>query len=280
MFELDLNREFSNEYITYKNNKLVFCRSNNEPLLLKRFNQNLDIEVLDGVSATLIELYSINDGFKYQDKIINNGYLNHQKILQGEADIFNYDFEVSNKGNNYTLTLLDLSVGSLKGNVSIDTLNHHGESYIYFASLCGKGEKVINNQIVNRNASTIGIMENYGVAFKDGLLDIIGVGDIKHGCVQSTNRQKSNLIIMDETAKAISRPYLYIDENDVTASHASAVGEISQEQLFYLLSRGIGEEAARRMIILGYFQPVVNKINDDKIREEIANYIEEVIFDD
>ncbi|NLB11460.1 SufD family Fe-S cluster assembly protein, partial [bacterium] len=99
----------------------------------------------------------------------------------------------------------------------------------------------------------------------------------KHGAYASTNRQKSNLIVIDSSAKASSKPYLYIDENDVEASHASAVGDISEEQLFYLMSRGFDKDLAKRMIILGYFRPVLDRLSDSKIKEQIVNQIKGVI---
>lgn len=278
MLELDLTQRIENKDLTYKDNKLVFSRSIDDVVLIKRKQTNLDIEILDGVKVSLIEYFDLLDNVEYRDNVVNKGHFNHQKIYQGKAENCHLIANVQNDGDNYTLTLLDLNNGGIQSEVSIDTNKEAGESYLYFASLCSHEEKKIINKITNKAPHTIGIMENYGVSMNKGLLDIVGVGDIKHDCIQATNRQKSNLVIMDEEAKAISRPYLYIDENDVIASHASAVGEISEEQLFYLLSRGISKEDARKMIVLGYFQPVINRLEHDETKESVAKYIEGVIF--
>ena len=64
-----------------------------------------------------------------------------------------------------------------------------------------------------------------------------------------------------------------IDENDVEASHAAVVGKINEEHIFYLCSRGLGEEEAKRLITLGYLNPIIAYFDDQRIKEDIANAI-------
>jgi Fe-S cluster assembly protein SufD len=64
-------------------------------------------------------------------------------------------------------------------------------------------------------------------------------------------------------------PNLYIDEYDVIANHAASIGSISKEDLFYLMSRGLEERDAAKLIVLGFVQPLLDKIADESLRKEI-----------
>lgn len=274
MLEIDLKKVNKKDFLTYEKGKLTFLSSPQEPILLKSMSQ-LEVYVPTDVKVELIELLTdLND---YQISITVQGELKHQKIYLDNCEEIKIQNTVKNEGGTYMLTIIDLSRCNLKSTVNIGTFIKNSLSDIYCASLCGVGSKKFHNQIVNYAPNTQAYMENYGIAYKNGNLEIVGIGEIKHGAYASTNRQKSNLIVIDSTARASSKPYLYIDENDVEASHASAVGDISEEQLFYLMSRGLDKDLAKRMIILGYFRPVLDRLNDLKIKEQIVNQIKGVI---
>lgn len=280
MRHLDLSKDFTTEDILFKDNKLTFKKSIAETVEidLNRYRiPNLTVEVFEDVKVDIYERIDIDSLKTYAETVENHGYLNEQRILLGQEKSGDVISKVENY-NLYTLTILDLTSNGLKGDVDIATNKEGAESYIYCASLCGNDNKLLTNKIVNYAPQTVGIMENYGVAYQKGKLEIVGIGDIKHGCYKSTNRQKSNLIVMDKEAVASSKPYLYINENDVIASHASAVGEVSSEQIFYLMARGIEYEVAKKMIVLGYFQPIINRISDDNIKDKIVDYVGRVLF--
>lgn len=273
MIKIDLKKTIKDINYDYENGNLSFKSSLNESLL---------IEIEEDTSLTIKNDYNncvtlvVKNPVKLELNILNNGCLNNEAVFFNKDGGLSFNNMTENYGD-YHLTLVDLSTNGLNSISKINTLKEGSNSDIFCASLCGEGKKIFSNQIINKAAHTVAYMENYGVAYKKGNLEIEGIGDIKHGSYQSKNRQKSNLVVMDQGALASSKPYLYIDENDVEASHASAVGEISSEQLFYLCSRGLSKEDAKRMIILGCFAPVINRIKDEELRNDVIEEIRGVI---
>jgi len=85
-----------------------------------------------------------------------------------------------------------------------------------------------------------------------------------------TNR---NLVLSDH-AKADSKPELEIENNDVRCSHAASVGQMNEEEIFYLESRGIERSQAERLIVNGFFEAVVDRVKQKEIREVLAGAIE------
>ncbi|MEH6380709.1 MAG: Fe-S cluster assembly protein SufD [Dietzia psychralcaliphila] len=89
-----------------------------------------------------------------------------------------------------------------------------------------------------------------------------------------TYEMNRNLVLTDG-ARADSVPNLEIETGEIAgAGHASAVGRFDEEHLFYLMSRGIAEDVARRLVVRGFFGEVINRIGVPEVRERIAEAVE------
>ena len=82
-------------------------------------------------------------------------------------------------------------------------------------------------------------------------------------------------LVLTEGARAVSIPNLEIETGDIIgAGHASATGRFDDEQLFYLQARGIAEDEARRLVVLGFLAEIVQKIGIDDLQSELIEAIE------
>ena len=84
---------------------------------------------------------------------------------------------------------------------------------------------------------------------------------------KTEGRQLHKALLLSDTADIAVKPELEIYADDVKCSHGAASGELDQEQLFYLRSRGIGEDEAKQILIDAYLDDVVNKVADAAVRE-------------
>jgi Fe-S cluster assembly protein SufD len=82
--------------------------------------------------------------------------------------------------------------------------------------------------------------------------------------------QANRNLLLSKTARADSIPGLEIEADDVRCTHASTIGNIDQEQIFYLMTRGITTKAAEQMVVEGFFAPVLERIPVEGIRERLA----------
>jgi len=83
-----------------------------------------------------------------------------------------------------------------------------------------------------------------------------GLVKINHGAKNTDTYFREDALLLSKQATAEAIPSLEIDENEVKAGHASTVGPVDPEQIFYLTSKGITQEEAKRMIVQGYFNSV------------------------
>jgi Fe-S cluster assembly protein SufD len=116
------------------------------------------------------------------------------------------------------------------------------------------------------------------LTFKNALLDkskSVFSGLIKvENDAQNTNAYQTNRnLLLSDNAEADSMPGLEILANEVKCSHGATTSKIDEQELFYLLSRGISRSVAERLIVLGFFEEVIEKINLDSHLEEVRESI-------
>ena len=91
---------------------------------------------------------------------------------------------------------------------------------------------------------------------------------------QKTNAYQSNAtVLMSDDAKSYSKPELEIYADDVKCSHGSTTGQLDDEAIFYLRSRGISEEKARGLILYAFSLDVLELIGIEEIKDEIEEYV-------
>jgi Fe-S cluster assembly protein SufD len=92
---------------------------------------------------------------------------------------------------------------------------------------------------------------------------------------QRTNAYQENRnLLLSERAHADSIPGLEILANDVRCTHGATLGQVDREQLFYLMSRGLSRSEAERLIVRGFFQDVLDRIELEPVREALAEALE------
>ncbi len=130
--------------------------------------------------------------------------------------------------------------------------------------------------IQHNQPMTHGQMDNYGVVKDQAKLVIDGIGTITKGQHGSAAHQTNKIMMFDESCQACANPYLYIDDYDVQASHAAAVGKMDEEHLYYLQSRGLSKKQAMQLITYGYLMPVVEVIDNEMMKKHFEESLSKV----
>jgi Fe-S cluster assembly protein SufD len=97
---------------------------------------------------------------------------------------------------------------------------------------------------------------------------------IRPGATHSNAFQTNRNIVLSEHAKADTIPNLEIENNEVRCGHAASVGPVDQDALFYLQSRGISRKEAERLIVFGFFQEVLERVDLPEVRAGLEQAIE------
>ncbi len=102
-----------------------------------------------------------------------------------------------------------------------------------------------------------------------------GLIKIEKQAQQTDSYLADHTLLLSEKALANSVPSLQIDANDVKATHGATLSKIDDEQLFYLMSRGLERKEAEMLIVKGFFENVLEKVGDKEVKAMVAKVIEE-----
>ena len=81
-------------------------------------------------------------------------------------------------------------------------------------------------------------------------------------------------MLLSNKAKSIALPMLLCTEEDVEGNHSTASGKVDAKQLFYLMTRGLSYEEAVKLIVKANFQKIIDRINDEELRNVILKEID------
>ena len=133
-----------------------------------------------------------------------------------------------------------------------------------------KDASVESNIQMNHYAKhSVSLLETYAIGKDNSKLILNNNAFIKQGMSQSDAKQSTKGLNLSPNSSIKAQPNLFIDEYDVIASHSCSIGSIDKDELFYLMSRGLPEEKAHEIVVLGFIQPIIEKIKNENLQEVI-----------
>ncbi|HEV2355301.1 MAG TPA: Fe-S cluster assembly protein SufD [Puia sp.] len=189
--------------------------------------------------------------------------INHTTVRQKKQSLY----------NNYTFTFpgSDLVRNDLQARLEED----HTETHLYGLYLTAGQQLVDNHTLVDHQKPACFSNEWYKGVLLERSTAVFNGKVYVHQDAQKTNAfQQNNNLVISKHATIDSKPELEIYADDVKCSHGSTVGQFSEDALFYLRARGIGEEAAKALLITAFAFDVTQKIRIGAVEEHINRLIE------
>ena len=101
-----------------------------------------------------------------------------------------------------------------------------------------------------------------------------GTIDVVHAAQKTDAYQKNRNLVIGREARADSMPALEILANDVRCTHGATVGNVDADQVFYLMSRGLTRDRAVKIVVDGFFEPVLRRVPDESIVERMRKIVD------
>lgn len=115
-------------------------------------------------------------------------------------------------------------------------------------------------KLVHCAPNTSGRIISKSISKNGGRSSYRGLCKVEKGAVKSRSNVVCDALILDPQSRSDTYPYIEIDEQDVTIGHEASVSRIGEEQLFYLMSRGLSEAEASTMIVNGFVEPLIREL--------------------
>jgi Fe-S cluster assembly protein SufB len=135
----------------------------------------------------------------------------------------------------------------------------HGE--VLSIAFAGKNQhQDAGGKITHAAPHTSSVITSKSISKDGGRSSYRGLLQVNKGAVGSRSKVVCDALIIDDESRTDTYPYINIDENDVEIGHEATVSKIGEEQLFYLMSRGLSEEEASAMIVSGFVEPITKEL--------------------
>ncbi len=135
----------------------------------------------------------------------------------------------------------------------------HGE--VLSIAFAGKGQhQDAGGKAVHVAPRTSSVITSKSISKDGGRAGYRGLLEVAKGAVGSRSKVVCDALILDEASRSDTYPYIRIDESDVDIGHEATVSKIGEEQLFYLMSRGLSEAEASAMIVSGFVEPITKEL--------------------
>lgn len=138
---------------------------------------------------------------------------------------------------------------------------------LYF--LKPKQELSITTAAVHKVPNTSCMTDVRGALQDSAKSNYVGKIIIEKSAQQTSSFLDDKALILGDNVKNESQPILEIEADDVKASHGATTGRIPEENVYYLQSRGLDKEEAKVLIVEGFFEELLSKIEDKEIAEEV-----------
>jgi Fe-S cluster assembly protein SufD len=158
-------------------------------------------------------------------------------------------------------------------------LDGQGSEVRLLGFVIGKGNNNFDLKMVARHRGR-GSKSSFSMRsamFERSALNCKGNLRIEKGATGSCAHLQSRTLLLSPDARANSLPALEILAGDVKAGHAATTGKIDGESLFYLRSRGLDEDSARRTMIEAFFVTQINMVGDEEVRVYLSQKIAKLI---
>jgi len=135
----------------------------------------------------------------------------------------------------------------------------HGE--ILSIAYAGDGQhQDTGGKVVHAAPHTTSLIISKSISKGTGRSSYRGLCKVYEGAVGAKSNVECDALLMNETSRTDTYPYIEIDENQSSIGHEASVSKVGEEQLFYLVSRGMSTEQAMTMVVRGFIEPIAKEV--------------------
>ena len=258
---------------------LIIYNITNKDLVSKSINLKVDILIEENSSLKLIDFSNDKSttnfvNINYNFDLQKNSILKNYKIDNNPNSNIKYYLNKINQDINSVLEIFLLSTGSkfIKNEINCNLNGKYASAFVngvFILNETKHHEIKTNINHLEENTKSYqlikGVLEDKSKAVYQGKIFVNSKAQKTDGY------QLSKAILLNENTEFNAKPELEIYADDVKCSHGSASGSLNEDSIFYLMSRGLNYQEAKKLLINGFLLDVVEKITDSEIKNLIKN---------
>jgi Fe-S cluster assembly protein SufB len=225
-------------------------------------DEGAQVHYVEGCTAPTYTTDSFHSGV-IEIVVKKNARVRYTTIQNWSTNVYNLVTQRSLVHENATMEWVDANLGSklTMKYPSCYLLEPGARGEILSMAFAGTGQhQDAGGKVIHFAPNTSSKITSKSISQGSGRSSYRGLLKVYDGA----NNVKSNVVcdalLLDEDSRSDTYPYIEIDEDDVTIGHEASVSKVGEEQLFYLMSRGLSEEEATTMVVSGFIEPLVKEL--------------------
>src|SRR3989344_2796334 len=220
------------------------------------------VHYIEGCSAPQYTENSLHAGC-VEIHVLNHGRARYSSIENWSKNTYNLNTKRAIVHEHGVIEWVNGNMGS-KVTMLYPTsilMGEHAKSDFLGIALAGKGQDQDTGTKVHHLAAyTKSTVRSKSISKDGGITSYRGLIQIKKGARHCKSHVECDALMLDNNSKSNTFPFIDVKEKEVDLGHEATVGKISDEQLFYLMSRGLSQEQASQMIVAGFIEPIVKEL--------------------
>ena len=246
-------------------------------------NGRQELVVPAGESRQLTVVYRQAGEGQVQVKVEKGGFLKLTTVQLMPVDAQGASSVQVELADTAELEAVAVEAGSAKSLAKMEVNLSGNESkanvyVLYFGH--GASQLDMNYVLVQQGKNTEANLHVYGALLGEANKIFRGTLDFRHGSKGSKGYEKEEGVVLSSKVRNRSVPLMLSAEDAVEGHHAVSIGKIDENKLFYLMSRGLDMQEARRLVVEAAFNPVLDRIEDKDLYQELDEYIKEGLADE
>lgn len=248
----------------------------------RRGNAHIVIEAKENSRATVVLNHTGSAQFAENVEIIvrDGAHLTVIAVQDWEDDTIHASLHQARVDRDATLKHIVVSIGGgvVRVNPTVRLAGSGAQGELFGLSFADAQQHLENQVFLHHEGPHTTGDVLYKGALQGERARTVWIGDVLIGkdAVGTTTYEANRNLVLTAGARADSIPNLEIETGEILgAGHASATGRFDDEQVFYLTSRGITEDEARRLVVRGFLGEIVQKIDDEELRTRLEAVIEQ-----
>jgi Fe-S cluster assembly protein SufD len=229
-----------------------------------------------GSKATIVESYDspassfTNAGV--QIVVEDNANLTHYRVQRDAVDAFHVGTtEVSlGRGSRYDSTSINMGGAISRHDIDLKFTAEGGEAFVDGLYMLDGTQHSDTHSVIDHTVPNCVSHQNYkGVLNGNSRGVFNGKVFVRENAHGTDAKQSNKNLLLSNDARVDTKPQLEIFNDDVKCAHGATVGQLEEEELFYLLTRGLPNTLARNLLTYGFAEEIINKIGIEHIKREL-----------
>lgn len=225
-------------------------------------DEGSELHYIEGCSSPIYSSNSLHAGC-VEIYVKKNAKVRYSSIENWSKNTYNLNTKRAIVEENGIIEWISGNMGSKTSMLYPCSILKGRNSKAYHISIAFAGKEQNQDtgaKVFHLNENTSSVIQSKSISVDGGTTSYRGLLKIIKGAKNSKSSVRCDALMIDNKSKSNTYPFIDVKEKDVDVAHEATVGKISKEHIFYLMSRGLSEEEAMKMVVSGFIEPIIKQL--------------------